>query len=335
MRIKGLDFEGQRINFVQIGLGTNSTFIQNCAGADGEWDRGIDWLLDVTSERRPHAVKGVAVEPVAEHVEALREPVGWLPGVELVQAAVGERDTWGAEIRVFGPGARDALLQRVAPAKRESLERDLEYILNMSCVGATHPLLPQLCWNISEEYGLRVDVESRQADVWTWSSLSRSCHFRGCEVLLVDTEGYDAQILRSLIKHCRWDPESWPWLIQFETMGHCDKLEGQGTEWAIIGALEAEGYRLVNYSYHNTHLVLETALRSEPRLEAWVGSWKCRDCHRSWALPYISTGEGIYCKRCRCTSTWRYGGNDWDQRWQTSYRGYAGWRRWSDHHGGS
>ena len=82
-------------------------------------------------------------------------------------------------------------------------------------------------------------------------------------------------------------------------MGHCDKLEGHGTEWAIIWELEAHGYRLVNYSYQNTHLVLDSALRVETRLQWFVGSWKCRRCRRRWALPYISVKEGIYCKDCR------------------------------------
>jgi hypothetical protein len=37
MLYKSLDFKGQRVHVVQIGLGTNSTVIQNSTGAKHEW----------------------------------------------------------------------------------------------------------------------------------------------------------------------------------------------------------------------------------------------------------------------------------------------------------
>ena len=77
--------------------------------------------------------------------------------------------------------------------------------------------------------------------------MAKVSKFYGCEVLLIVTEGHDTQILRSLIQYCRSHPGEWPQLIQFETMGLCDHLEGRGTEWATVKALEAEGYTLVTY----------------------------------------------------------------------------------------
>ena len=45
--IKGLDFRDERVNFVQIGLGTNSTFIQNL-----RLDVGITTLSSVACRRQ-------------------------------------------------------------------------------------------------------------------------------------------------------------------------------------------------------------------------------------------------------------------------------------------
>ncbi len=297
VKVKNLDFDNRRVHFVQVGLGTNSTFIQNCAGEPHEWDWTIQWLMKAMSDQRP--VEGVAVEPVVELVDALRGPVAQLPGVELVQVALGEQDYRGAELSVFGLEARNALLQRVPRRRRESLKYALEYIVNMSCIGSPHPRLPDIRKKITDEYNLRLDMECRRVDVWTWGSLVKSCKFRGCEVLLVDAEGYDAQILRSLIKYCQCDNEAWPHLIQFETMGHCDQLEGEGTEWSIVRALEEQGYMLVSYSYRNTHLVLKEALLRDKRLKSWVGTWKCSFCYRRWQHPYWTQGCRPTCKRCR------------------------------------
>lgn len=219
-----------------------------------------------------------------------------------MQVAVGEREVWGAEVRVFGLAARDALLRQVPSNLREKLARDLEYILNMSCVGGEHPWVPDLIRKISNEYQLTVDVERRTSDIWSWSRLVEACNFRGCEVLLIDTEGHDAQILRSMIQHCRRDPEAWPDVIQFETMGHCDQLEGRGTEWRVIKDLQMEGYRLIGYSYHNSHLAREVALRRERRLEEWAAKWACRICGVRWKFPYITDHEGIHCRWCKWTS---------------------------------
>jgi len=196
-----------------------------------------------------------------------------------------------------------------------------------------HPLLPQICCNIAREFNVEVKVESRAADVWTWSRLQNSCNFRGCEVLVVDTEGYDAQILRSLIEHCRWYQNDWPRLIQFETMGHCDILEGHGAEWQVIGSLEAEGYRLIGYSYFNSHLAREQDVQQpDAKMLDWLQSWKCDSCSRCWAFPYITENSGVFCRQCRCKWTPPSPSSDeWTWRpddagsWSTSQQSGAQW----------
>jgi len=113
-----------------------------------------------------------------------------------------------------------------------------------------------------------------------------------------DRAGYDAQILRSIIDYCHHCPDAWPELIQFETMGHCDK-EGWSTEWHVIKQLQGEGYILVNYSGHNSHLVLGIALEREQRLKDGVNAWRCSTCKRTWELPSSTIQQGCYCRRCQ------------------------------------
>ena len=47
------DFGGATVQFVQIGLGTNTTFIQNFAGPWRDWSEQIDWLSKARSETHP------------------------------------------------------------------------------------------------------------------------------------------------------------------------------------------------------------------------------------------------------------------------------------------
>ena len=89
------NFRNRFVDIVQIGLGTNSTFIQNFANSC-DWDERLEWILQIVKPYRHgdcKSIAGVAVEPVSEHVKAL---LPWvkklLPRVALVQQAIGEMD---------------------------------------------------------------------------------------------------------------------------------------------------------------------------------------------------------------------------------------------------
>ena len=139
MQIKRLDFEGERINFVQIGLGTNSTFIQNCGGQWHEWDKNIDWLLWACSEHQQDKVRGIAVEPMDKLVDALHGPADRIPLVALVQVAMGECEVRCADMQVFSVTERDRFVQQVPDEKQAEVKRSLEYLVNMSSVGVAPP----------------------------------------------------------------------------------------------------------------------------------------------------------------------------------------------------
>ena len=149
-------------------------------------------------------------------------------------------------------------MRKVPASHRKDLKQDLEYILNMSCIRDVHPWVPEKMQQISKDYDIELslsNIKAQKTCVWSWHKLQKECKFKGCEVLCIDTEGYDAKILRSLISRCSENTGDWPYLIQFETMGHCDRLENRQAEWEVIEELCKYGYKLVHQSSLNSHLV--------------------------------------------------------------------------------
>ena len=155
---RGLDFQGQRVHVVQIGLGTNSTVIQNLAGAWHEWCSSISWLMDSISERRRSELRGIAVEPVKKLLSAHWDSAQDLPYMELVQVAMSEVDSDGANVMSFDPDAADALVLNAPWHKRDELRNKLEYILNMSCVGKVHHMIPSLTSNFAQEFKVKLEM---------------------------------------------------------------------------------------------------------------------------------------------------------------------------------
>lgn len=297
-----VSFFGETLNFVQIGLGTNTTFVQNLAGDQADWSRNVGWLLEACSEWRPTQIRGIGLEPVAHLVEALQPMAATLPCVALVQAAIGEQEMWGAEVHVLE--SPDQLLQQVRHDQREDLAYELQFLRNMSCVGSEHRLFASKAAQILQRYGVEAKMSKQRADVWSYGRLVQKLNFNGTEVLMIDAEGHDASILRSVIAHCQQDPSAWPQVIQFETMGHCDAAEGHGAEWAVISELEKAGYMLAGYSHQDTHLVYRSALRQHKRLQDWAMSWVCSSCKERGNHPYTTSYDDIRCAKCTKRRSW-------------------------------
>ena len=297
-------FGGRDVHVVQVGLGTNSTFIQNLRGNIEDWNSTIAWMLEVLSEDKPGAIRGVGVEPVLQHVGALQQGLdSALPNVALVCAALGDRDCDGVDVHVLTKKHHDDLLRSVPEHLRHDLQYHLEYILNMSCVSCGHPDFGVRRNWLYDRYGVWVTLERMPTKMWSWQKLCCEFNFRGCELLIVDTEGHDAAILRSMIVHCQQQEncgvDAWPCVIQFETMSHCDKMEGEGTEWNVIRDLERHGYTMLHFSHHNSHVVRRGVLNSNERVQAWAGSFRCCLCSRRWGFPYCSDGDAVvYCQQC-------------------------------------
>ena len=100
----------------------------------------------------------------------------------------------------------------------------------------------------------------------------------------------------------------WPYVIQFETMGHCDRREGDNAEWNTIAELEYAGYILVAYSHYNSQLVWFEALNI-PHIRKWVDQFECWGCNKRKLYPYIfgpfrDGGLSIMCRGCLKLTPW-------------------------------
>ena len=162
----------------------------------------------------------------------------------------------------------------------------------------------------------------KQADVcvWSWDTLVRKLNFRGCDVLIVDTEGYDVKILRSMIEHCKKETgDVWPYVIQFETQGHADTFNGKNSEWEIIDELERHGYTLVHYSHYNSQLALKSKINKSTPIQEWAKTLVCSGCTKQNRYPYLSCSDDwkIYCRQCGLANP-RKG---WHGASATSFRG--------------
>merc|ERR1712039_542484 len=94
----------------------------------------------------------------------------------------------------------------------------------------------------------------------------------GTELLVIDTEGHDMKIIRSMIQYCTSmdDDAVWPDVIAMETCGICDQTEGVGTEAATIKQLEGVGYAVFMKHWMNTHMVRKAAIPTSQSLRRWL-----------------------------------------------------------------
>ena len=291
------DFAGRRLHFLQIGLGTNTTFLQNIAGGFSEWSQDVQWLLAAAGQRRGQRIRGVGVEPVRHLIRQHAHLLKRLPKVELVQAAVSDVDCEAMYMHLLPQPFQHWLLHRARNDKKDRLEYQLEFLRNMSSLGQPHPqILENLAW-FEKECGSELPFGVQLTDVWSYGTLAKTLNFVGCDVLMIDAEGHDTRILKSLIQHCEEDDRAWPQVIQFESMGHCDHFSNHPREAEVISLLEDAGYLLVASSKKDTYLV-SPARASVRRLRRWLKRWQCDDCEMRHRYPYDISWRGTLCRSC-------------------------------------
>lgn len=284
--------ERSKANMVQIGLGNNQTFIYNFEGSE-RWNSHMQWLLGSCSIWSAEEFLGVAVEPVEEHAREASEAASErLPRVMVMQAAIGQSENGKGTMYVL------KVQDKLEGGRTDGLRVELEYLRNMSCLGKAHPDFAECQARIQWKHSVCVQMEPREVDVMSWESLVKKARFKGTEVLLIDAEGSDACILRSMLEYCSRCPEELPDLIQFESRGHCDRLEDQGVEKDVVDQLKKAGYMLVSRSRHDTYMVKESAVERRGELRSWMETWKCRGCERYGQFPYEMTDAGEMCTTC-------------------------------------
>lgn len=298
-------FRQKRLHAVQIGLGTFCTIPENLVGSWKVNDKNVGWLLRSCSERRPKHFRGVVVEPVPEHLDRCRKLGGKIPHMRFAQVAVSDEAINSIELQCVTQNSNDELVQSAPREVQTNLEKDLVYLRNMGSVGGKHPFLENTRNKIWQKY--KVDVKDAvrkiRTEVWNYAKLAKQYDFCGTELLMIDTEGHDTKIIRSMIEHCLEQDArgkcSWPDVIAFETCGICDKTEGSGAEVAVIKELEKVGYAVFMKHWMNTHMV---RLGAVPHLTHWLKEIPCTVCKtvKHWPLT-MNPGYTITCERCHLT----------------------------------
>ncbi|CAJ1430109.1 unnamed protein product [Effrenium voratum] len=288
---------GDRAHIVQVGLGDNRTFLHELTG--GKTKADVRWLLSACSSRKDFL--GVAVEPVWKHFQAARN-LAWRTdaSVALVQAALGAEDGQCRIFYVDEPEPRD--LARLSPRARENFEWQMSYLRNMSSAEEISPHLAHFHGRLQGSLGVAVPLVENWVPIITWTQLAAQVGFKGCEVLILDTEGFDVEILRSMMQHCERRPQELPWLIQFESNGLCNARAGYDCETEIMEELERVHYVCVGKG-RDSYCVLKDALPKSWALQKWLESWCCAECNARDCFPYVITPE-VLCQRCSKRSRW-------------------------------
>ena len=206
------------------------------------------------------------------------------------------------------------------------MEKQLAYLENMSAVGCPHPEFGP-CADWVQKVGGVNDrlLEERIVACYTFEKVLEMHSARGCEVLVIDAEGSDCAILRSVMSCCRGSQRCpWPWIIRFETRGFAPADEGRRgrsgweEEEDVIRELQQEGYLLVEQGRDATLLHGPTVWSSNA-FAAWADQHfflTCCGC-KSWLLPSNwsfakEAGEGrsqwlqqgLASRRRHCQSGW-------------------------------
>jgi hypothetical protein len=115
-------------------------------------------------------------------------------------------------------------------------------------------------------------IERRRVQCFTFTEILEAHNATGCEVLMIDAEGWDCAIIRSVIYALQKDETGfvWPHLIHFESCGHANTKENDyNTEENTIIKLQQSGYLLL-YAGMDSTLAYGESLESLPRFSAWV-----------------------------------------------------------------
>ena len=273
------DYGGEQLHVMQVGLGTFATFLHS----DTYW---MDVLLEASTQRKDDPLRGIGVDPVEESVVPF-EHLAWRRSeryVSAVLAAVGEQS--GSVALYCLPYMARYNIRRELESKglnwvkRAKVDRTLAYLENMSSVDVLHPDFED-----SIEYVRRLSgtkhplLEKRNVPVFSFHEILERHNSSGCEILIIDAEGADVAILRSMINACKFHNISWPRVIRFETRGLAD-VENDRTEELMVQELQSWGYLLLAFDDDAT-LVDIDAMRSSN----WVAWWadkhftlKCCSC---------------------------------------------------------
>ena len=223
--VKSSPLTSKHFDFIEVGTSDWGTLTQFCAGVKAGSMLASDMRTSIDSLRW---VRGLAVEPVREHLDALPQ----LPRVSKVESAMGE---FSGEDTLYMVSNEN--IQRYMN-KFSVLGLDVMwYAKSLSCVGRPHP---QLSWML-REVGRDDLLEQRSIRVLSWADLCTLHGVASVDIVQLDCEGMDCAVLRGLLTHCENNPASLPRLIQFEAKA---ELTAPDEIHATLAALVARGYSI-------------------------------------------------------------------------------------------
>ena len=279
-------------------------------------------LLEASTKRENDELMGFGIDPFEESAAAAEKLVYGLGGnhhITILWAAIG--DTIGdAELLCLAPDARNRVRKEMKAMGKtteeiRNVDDNIAYLENMSCTSIGNAQEAFISY-IREAERLSATsitlLDKRTVPALTFDYIFTAHNIKGCEVLVIDAEGADCAILKSMIDICTHNGIMWPWVVQFEAQGHA----GQGNEEAMLCTLQSHGYLLLSADWNLT-LVHGPTLSNHSRLCKWADlhfTLQCSLCKRC-ARPSSNTfakdvGKG--------RSQWRW--DEWSCKWCCDHR---------------
>ena len=272
---------GEKVNIIHIGLGTNRTV--------WEPDGVIEWLVSSCSTSSPRDMKAVGVEPIHESIEHYKGHLDITRYSTFVEAGITRRSGL----------AKMNMLKDAKGILSEDWLINMSHIVSLNGRDVHGKMQEFENWS----HHLSAKHEERTVQCISYHELVSKLGIKGTELLIIDAEGFDCEIIRSVADHCKHWPEHWPDVLHVEMKGHCDKKFGHGTEFLTRRYLYRLGYRLLHRGWEDTDFVRVNVMNCE-RIRKWMKTWKtfrCSSCFCSGShgIPYYEIEQSMnLCQRC-------------------------------------
>ena len=301
---KPLNYGGEVVHVLQIGLGNFGTFLQQ----DTYW---VNMLLDATSWKSASwstSLRGIGVDPLVESIAPLqklaRDQSEW--NTSLVLGAVakekGEMSLWCLPYKARLNARRHMREKRLDIHTKIEVDAYFGYLENMSSIELPHPDFKDSTQKIQKLACISSELlEKRSVPSHSFQDILEMHNCTGCELLVIDAEGADCAILSSMAAAVQnMVNVQWPFVIRFETMGHADKRESVGHEKGTVQWLRRDaGYILLEVGQDVT-LVHGKSLSNSTHLQAWADKYftlSCTNC--GWmqrpSMPDFDKLSGLSC----------------------------------------
>lgn len=223
---------GLHYDFIEAGTSDWGTVTQSCT-EDRDWASCLAAYIRTSADSLRDA-RGLAVEPVSEHLDNLPSP----PRVQKVAAALDEHSSTSTLHCVSGVNVDRHIGQYWTeyPAGGREVVDVMWYAKSLSAIGEPHPDLKAMLDSVE-----RPDLmEVREVPVLSWTDLCSRYSVGSVDVVQLDCEGKDCAIIRGMVAYCTRNPDAWPRVLCFEAnrLTPWDEIE------ETLDTLQRHGYTI-------------------------------------------------------------------------------------------